>query len=188
MAAGALARPQANALAQGRTIAFLDEAGVYLLAALYRTYAPVGETPRRMVPLTRDHLAGISAITPEGRLFTREYEHSIKSAQVIEFIRHLLRFLDKVLLVWDGAQIHRSKELRAFLAAVGNRVRVETLPAYAPELNPDEGIWRHLKRVELKNVCCESLAHLKHELRKAKERLRHKRHILQACFTHAGVA
>src|SRR5215212_10903436 len=41
---------------------------------------------------------------------------------------------------------------------------------YAPDLNPEEGIWKHLECVELKNLCCQSLAELKVELRKAKER------------------
>jgi transposase len=139
------------------------------------------------VLLTRDHLSAISAVTPDGRLFTREYEESIKSAQVVEFIRHLLRFLDRILLLWDGANIHKSQQVKAFLSEVAERVRAEPLPAYAPDLNPAEGIWRHLKRVELQNVCCDCFTHLKYEYRKAKERLRHKKRIIKACFAHAGV-
>ncbi len=57
---------------------------------------------------------------------------------------------------------------------------------YAPDLNPDEGIWRHLKCVELKNLCCESLSELKVELRKAKERLRHKRDVILGCIRQPG--
>jgi transposase len=49
---------------------------------------------------------------------------------------------------------------------------LEQLPGYAPDLNPaDEGVWKHLKCVELKNLCCQSLSELKVELRRAKERL-----------------
>src|SRR3712207_2977946 len=48
---------------------------------------------------------------------------------------------------------------------------LEQLPGYAPDLNPDEGIWKHLKCVKLKNLCCQSLSELRVELRKAKERL-----------------
>jgi transposase len=165
----------------------LDEAAIYLLAALARTYAPVGETPILRVPLTRDHLSAISAITPEGRLFTREYEHTITSKEVIEFVLHLLRYLDKLLLIWDGAPIHRSKQVKAFLAEMGDRVVVEQLPAYAPELNPDEDVWRHVKWVELKNVCCDTFVHLWHEYRKAKQRLRRKPHLIRAFFAHAGL-
>ena len=59
-------------------------------------------------------------------------------------------------------------------------------PGYAPDLNPAEGIWNYLKRVELANRCCADLATLGLALRRAKERLRHKRTVLQACFTQAG--
>jgi hypothetical protein len=43
-----------------------------------------------------------------------------------------------------------------------------------------------LKCVELKNLCCESLAELKIELRKAKERLRHKRDVILGCIRQPG--
>jgi hypothetical protein len=58
--------------------------------------------------------------------------------------------------------------------------------AYAPDLNPDEGIWNYLKRVELGNRCCGDLTELAVALRRAKERLRHKRTVIQACFRQAG--
>ena len=60
-----MARTTKKAAQEGRTIVFVDEAGFYLLAALVRTYTPVGQTPILRLPLTRDHLAVISAITPE---------------------------------------------------------------------------------------------------------------------------
>jgi transposase len=53
-------------------------------------------------------------------------------------------------------------------------------------LNPDEGVWKHLKYVELKNLCCQSLKELKGELRKAKERLRHKRDVILGCIRQPG--
>jgi transposase len=60
------------------------------------------------------------------------------------------------------------------------------LPSYAPDLNPDEGIWDSLKRVELGNLCCRDLSELAVALRRAKERLRHKRTAIRACITQAG--
>ena len=60
------------------------------------------------------------------------------------------------------------------------------MPGYAPDLNPDEGIWNLLKRVELKNRCCRDLAELNLELRRAKERLRYKCDLIQACSVHCG--
>jgi transposase len=80
-----------------------------------------------------------------------------------------------LLIIWDGSPIHRARVIKEFLKdGAGARVQLEQLPGYAPDLNPDEGIWKHLKYVELKNVCCRNLLELRRELRKAKERLRHK--------------
>lgn len=67
------------------------------------------------------------------------------------------------------------------------RIHLEPLPAYAPELNPDEGIWQHLKHVELRNVCGQSLPELRGELERAIARLRRKPHIIRSFFTEAGL-
>jgi transposase len=60
------------------------------------------------------------------------------------------------------------------------------LPSYAPDLNPDEGIWNDLKRMELGNVCCTALDHLATHLRRVKERLRHKHEIIRSCSRECG--
>jgi putative transposase len=105
---------------------------------------------------------------------------AFRSAGVVRFLRHLLRHIHgKVLVIWDGAPIHRSKVVKAFLAEGGaERLWLERLPGYAPELNPVEGIWRYLKRVCLRNVCCRTLAELRYELRLATANLRHKAQVL----------
>lgn len=83
--------------------------------------------------------------------------------------------------------IHRAKTVKEFLEdGAACRLKLERLAGYAPELNPDEGIWKHLKYVELKNVCCRNLSELRRELRKAKERLRHKKHVIRGCLRQAG--
>ena len=66
------------------------------------------------------------------------------------------------------------------------RLRLEQLPGYAPELNPDEGVWRYLKRVELKNVVCADLEHLRREFWAAVERLLTKPEALRSCIREVG--
>lgn len=107
---------------------------------------------------------------------------------MVRFLKHALRqIVGKLLVIWDGSPIHRTKALKEFLKdGAAARVRLEQLPSYAPELNPDEGIWKHLKHVELKNVCCRSLSELRRELRKAKERLRHKKRVILGCIKQPG--
>lgn len=158
------------------------------MPTVVRTYAPVGQTPILHEHLSRDHLSVISAITMEGKLLMMEQERSFKSQDVVRFLRHLLgQIPGKLLVIWDGSPIHRSRAVKDFLASgASSRLKLEQLPGYAPDLNPDEGIWKHLKYVELKNVCCQSLAELKVELRKAKERLRHKSDVILGCIRQPG--
>ena len=106
----------------------------------------------------------------------------------MRFLRHLLRQISgKLLVIWDGSPIHRGGAVKDFLASgASSRLQLEQLPGYAPDLNPDEGIRKHLKYVELKNICCQSLSELKVELRKAKERLRHKKHAVLGCIRQPG--
>jgi transposase len=169
-------------------ILWADESGFYLLPGLVRTYAPRGQTPILRVPLTRDHLSVISAIGPDGELVLMAEERALNSADVARFLRYLLELIPEPLLViWDGGPIHRGQPVRELLAEVGpDRLRVERLPAYAPDLNPDEGIWNYLKRVELRNVCCASLRHLREALREAAIRLCSKPEIIRACIHQAG--
>jgi transposase len=166
----------------------VDQSGFYLLPCAVRTYAPVGQTPILHEQLTRDHLSAMSGITPEGKLLMMEQDEAFKGEDVVRFLRHALRRIPgKLLVVWDGSPIHRARVVKDFLASgASNRLRLEQLPGYAPELNPDEGIWKHLKYVELKNICCKSLSELRRELRKAKERLRHKKHVILGCIRQPG--
>ena len=55
------------------------------------------------------------------------------------------------------------------------------------KLNLDGGDWNYLKNVEVKNLCCQGLDHLKTELRKARERLRHKTQIIKRFFREVGL-
>ena len=158
------------------------------MPTVVRTYAPVGQTPILHEHLSRDHLSVISAITLEGKLFMMEQQRAFKSQDVVRFLRHLLgQIPGKLLIIWDGSPIHSGRAVKDFLSSgASRRLKLERLPGYAPDLNPDEGVWKHLKYVELKNLCCQSLKELKGELRKAKERLRHKRDVILGCIRQPG--
>ena len=159
-----------------------------------RTWAPQGQTPLLQVPLTRDHLAAISGITPDGRLFLHadpEAGLSLRRRRALpagtaaqdprQAAGHLGWRAD------PSRPARQGQPVKDFLRrGAAKRLHLEQLPGYAPELNPDEGIWNYLKRVELANLCCPDLPALAVALRRAKERLRHKRTIIQACIRQAG--
>jgi len=155
-----------------------------------RTWAPHGQTPILRVPLTHDHLSAISGITPDGRLFLQVRSGSYDAVKVVGFLRVLLRKISgKLLLIWDGSPIHRGQAVKDFLKrGAARRLHLEQLPGYTPDLNPDEGVWNYLKRVELANVCCSDLQELRRQLIRARERVRHKRDILRACSRACGYA
>jgi transposase len=168
---------------------WIDEAAFALLPLAVRTYVPCGQTPPLSVPLTYDHLAVIGALTAEGKMVMHIQQHPYRGPEVVQLLRLLLRKLPgKLRVIWDGASIHRSNAVKDFLFFGGaRRLHLECLPAYAPELNPQEGVWNLLKRRELKNVCACDLGHLTEELIKAKERLRHRKTVLCQCIAHAGL-
>jgi transposase len=132
----------------------------------------------------------MSGITPTGQCFQMVRAKALHGADAVRFLRQLLRYLPgKLLVIWDGSPIHHGQAVKQFLAHGGAaRLRLEQRPGYAPDLNADEGLWNHGKRVELRNVCCRDLAHLKRELRQAMHRLRHTRRVIQGCIREAGYA
>ena len=131
----------------------------------------------------------MSAITPQGGLFTLVRDMSLTSAESVRFLKHLWAQWERHLLViWDGSPIHRGAEVKAYLADGATKyVHLEPLPPYAPDLNPDEGVWNHLKDVELRNVCCLNLEHLRHQLSLAVTRLRRRPDLIQSFFAGAGL-
>jgi transposase len=115
-------------------------------------------------------------------------KEAFTSQGVIAFLQDLLREIEgKLLIIWDGAPIHHSKAIQQFLTdGAAKRILLERLPAYAPDLNPDEGIWHYLKQVELANVCCKDLDELTRKLNIAADNLADRPELVQACFSECG--
>ena len=94
------------------------------------------------VKLTRDHLSVMGGLTLDGRLVMHVQNTSYKGPDVVRFLQLLLRKVPgKLLVIWDGAAIHRCQAVKDFLARGGAKcLHLERLPGYAPELNPQEGV------------------------------------------------
>jgi transposase len=122
-----------------------------------RTWAPCGQTPRLAHQSSWPKLSAIAAITLSPR--RRHLSHymllwhgTIDAEGVIHFLAHLLRQRrEPLVIVWDNLAGHRSAAVRDF-AQHHRRVHLEALPAYAPELNPVEGLWAHFKAQTLANA------------------------------------
>ena len=156
---------------------------------MVKTYAPRGQTPILHPFETRDHLSVMSGITRTGHLFTLTRAEALTGWESVWFLKHLAYQLGtRLLVIWDGSPIHRNDEVKAFLSDGGAKtIHFERLPPYAPDLNPDEGVWQHLKHVEIRNLCCADLDRLHHQLNLAILRLRRRSDLVQSFFGGAGL-
>lgn len=88
------------------------------------------------------------AVSPKRRrlsLYFRFHMENITGNDAADFLRHLLRHLPgPAIVIWDNAQIHKGPAVREVCRSP--RLHLERLPPYAPELNPDEGVWGYAKR------------------------------------------
>jgi len=136
------------------------------------------------VPLSYDHLSVISAITLSGKLYFDLQKAAYTGEDVVQFLKNLRRKSGKrLLIIWDGAPIHTVQAVKNYLKAGAARYyHLERLPGYAPELNPDEGVWNYLKRVELGNVCCANLKELADFVKAGFARLRRNSQALLGCL------
>jgi hypothetical protein len=119
---------------------FVDEAGLYLLPGLVRTYSPEGLTPVVYEWQTRDHLSLMAGLTRRGQLSVLVRRAALGGGDSAAVLGRLAR-RGRWLVVWDGSPIHRCGPVRDLLASrrLGRRLWLERLPYYAPELNPVEG-------------------------------------------------
>jgi len=136
----------------------IDESGVLLNPLVRRTLAPRGQTPILKVKGGRHEkvsvIAGLS-LSPRTRrlgLYFQTHPRSyLNNQRTADFLRELLRHLrGPVIAVWDNGPAHKGDAIRQVLADYP-RLDLEWLPSYAPELNPVEQLWNHVKRGQLAN-------------------------------------
>ena len=132
---------------RGAAIFFLDEAGVRSDAPLGRTWAPRGHTP--VVPTSgqRQSVNAISAVSPLGAFWYKVFTGRLNAGTFRTFLQAFLRGRRQpVFLVVDGHPAHRAHLIAEFVQAQRGRLELHFLPGYAPDLNPDEFVWNHLRQ------------------------------------------
>lgn len=165
------------AAARGAWICFQDEAGQNLRPPRSRTWARRGRTPVITVSgkgSGRVSIAGLLCLKPgsRGRLMWRTKVHrgrpgergSFSEDDYIAFLDHAPQRLHApIVLVWDNLNTHVSVRMRTLIGA-RTWLMVIRLPAYAPDLNPTEGVWAWMKH-DLTNIAIHGVDHLVHLVR-----------------------
>ena len=138
---------RARAKRSGAKIFFLDEAGVRSDQVLDRTWGIRGETPEVSTSGKRQSVNAISAVNARGEFWYETYTERLNATRFIELVSHFMhRRKQPVFLVLDRHPAHIAKSVAAYVQSLKGRLELHFLPGYAPELNPDEFVWNHLRQ------------------------------------------
>ena len=140
--------PRIRALARRNKalIFFGDEAGIRSDHHAGTTWAIKGKTPVVSSTGARFGLNLISAVSAQGEFRFMTVKGRVGAARFIEFIKRLIHGVDRmVFLIVDGHPAHKAKMVSRYVDSIKDRFRLFFLPAYSPELNPDERVWNDLK-------------------------------------------
>ncbi len=151
----------------------IDESGFLMSPLVRRTLAPRGHTPiLKTKGAHREKVSATAALTISPRryrlgLYWRTYPQSFVNAErAAHFLRCLMRRLQgAVIVVWDGGPMHKGEPIQQVLQDFP-RLSLERLPPYAPELNPVEYLWSHLKYGQLANFVPDDVFQLDAVLRR----------------------
>lgn len=157
-----------------------------------RTWAPKGQTPIHKSWDRRHRLSAISAVTvsPTRRrrgLYFDILDHNVNADDFEAFVAQVYRRLSRpIILVMDPYSVHRAaaKRLRQRFR---RRISVEWLPPYAPELNPDEQVWKGAKYTDLANFILDDVDALGHAMAASFRKTRGQQRLLRSFFEHAGL-
>jgi len=129
-------------------IFWADETGIRNDDQRSRGYAPIGKTPVLTLNNKRFRTNMISAINNRGKLHFMVYQETMTVKLLIKFLVKLYTETDrKVIVILDNLRVHHANILKNWLKkpAVKKKIEVKYLPAYSPDLNPDEYLNNDLK-------------------------------------------
>ena len=126
---------------------FWDESGFRADTVHGKTWGKRGETPVVARPGQRQSISAASAVNSKGAFWYSTYQGGLNAQLFIKLLKQMMRNRTKpVHLVVDGLPAHKTKLVREYVATTEGRLTLHFLPGYAPELNPDELVWSHVKR------------------------------------------
>ena len=137
-------------------------------------------------------MAAALGYRPDGtaaRLCFHLQQPSCNTDALIQVLEQLAGFYTghKMVLLWDGLSAHWSTRMRAWLDSQHDWLCVERLPAYAPELNPVEGLWANLKNLELANRPTTTLAEVADATEEGIQRVCKHEDLVVGFLAHTGL-
>jgi transposase len=136
-----------QAKAAGGEVYFWDESGFRADSVHGKTWGKKGQTPVVERPGQRQSIGAASAVNVRGGFWFCTYQGGLNASLFVSLLRKMMRRRTApVHLVVDGLPAHKTKLVKDYLASTNGMLTLHFLPGYAPELNPDELVWSHMKR------------------------------------------
>jgi len=136
-----------EAKASGGEVYFWDESGFRADTVHGKTWGLKGQTPVVERPGQRQSISAASAVNSKGAFWYCTYQGGLTAELFVELLRRMMGHRTKpVHLVVDGLPAHKTMLVKAYVASTNGLLTLHFLPGYAPELNPDELVWSHMKR------------------------------------------
>jgi transposase len=136
-----------QAKAAGGEVYFWDESGFRADSVHGKTWGKKGQTPVVERPGQRQSISAASAVNARGGFWYCTYEGGLNASLFVSLLRKMMRRrTTPVHLVVDGLPAHKTKLVKDYVASTNGMLTLHFLPGYAPELNPDELVWSHMKR------------------------------------------
>ncbi len=112
-----------------------------------RGYSPKGKTPVVRLSAKRVSTNMISSITNQGKVRFMIYNKNMNAQVLIKFLKRLIKISDrKIFLILDNLRVHHAILVREWLEDKKDQLELFFLPAYSPELNPDEYLNNDIKQ------------------------------------------
>jgi transposase len=132
---------------QGAEIFFWDESGFRADTVHGKTWGVRGQTPVVQRPGQRQSISAASAVNANGGFWYCTYPGALNAELFVEMLRQMMHRRRKpVHLVLDSLPAHKKACVREYVESTNGRLTLHFLPGYAPDLNPDELVWSHVKR------------------------------------------
>ena len=136
-----------QAKAVGAEIYFWDESGFRADTVHGKTWGARGQTPIVHRPGQRQSISAASAVNAKGAFWFTTYEGGLNAELFVELLKKMMKYRKKpVHLVLDSLPAHKTALVKKYVTSTEGRLTLHFLPGYAPDLNPDELVWSHVKR------------------------------------------
>lgn len=177
-----------RAKAENASIFWGDEMGVRSDHQAGRFYSPKGKTPIRQGTGRRFSANMLSIISNRGKMAFMVFTGKFKSKVLLSFLSRVIRHVKrKVILILDSHPVHKSKETGKWLEAHEDQIEVVFLPAYSPELNPDEMLNQDVKANAVGRQKPRTQMEMTHNLRSFLHRRQKMPHIVRRYFHEKSV-